>query len=379
MKILHIIPSLEKGGAERLAIDMCHAMGSLPGVEVALVTLGSKIAYQVENKKFTLVHIPARVQLSIWRRNRFFVQELERFITGFQPDIIHSHLFQAEIVSRSINYKGAVYFSHLHRRMPQFRKLQASSLFTKKDITDFYERTYLIGRYRALGGNRFIAIANDTLNYFRQVLPADLQRIDLLYNAINVKRFLRALPLANKQVLSRLVTVGRLVQHKNQQFLIDVMRCLHAEGQMVSLDILGDGPDRQILEQKVAAYKLEPYVKFHGNVERVEEILWESDLYIHGALSEPFGLVFPEAMAAGLPVVAVDGGGNRDLIENGWNGYILPAPTAEQFAEKVKLLLNDRQAYNSMRENAMNDAGNYDIDNYVPKLVAIYKDELSKR
>ncbi len=379
MKVVHIIPSLEKGGAERLAIDICRALGALEGVQVVLLVLRSKIDYKVANENFEIKVIPSTVALSLLKKNVLNVDELEQFMEEFKPDIIHSHLFQAEIVSRSISYKGAAYFSHLHSRMPQFRKLQASSLFSKKHITDFYERTYLIGRYRALGGNRFIAIANDTLNYFRQVLPADLQRIDLLHNAIDVKRFLRKDPAASRRVLSRLVTVGRLVQHKNQQFLIEVVRCLHQAGQLVSLDILGDGPDRHMLEQKVASNKLEQYVKFHGNVERVEDILWESDLYVHGALSEPFGLVFPEAMAAGLPVVAVDGGGNRDIIQNGRNGYILPAPTAEQFAEKVKLLLNDRQAYNNMRENAIKDAGNYDIDNYARQLVTIYKDELRMR
>ena len=78
-----------------------------------------------------------------------------------------------------------------------------------------------------------------------------------------------------------------------------------------------------------------PCVTATGNVSNVAQYLWKGEVYIHSAKYEPFGLVLVEAMAAGLPVIALDAGGNRDIVEDGVNGYLLPKDTNPKvFAEK---------------------------------------------
>ena len=69
-------------------------------------------------------------------------------------------------------------------------------------------------------------------------------------------------------------------------------------GISVKLSILGDGPNWKIIETEIEAHSLENDITLLGNVSNPEQFLWESDVYVHPAIYEPFGLVMIEAMAA---------------------------------------------------------------------------------
>jgi glycosyltransferase involved in cell wall biosynthesis len=86
------------------------------------------------------------------------------------------------------------------------------------------------------------------------------------------------------------------------------------------------------------------------------------------------GLVLVEAMAAGLPVIALDGMGNRDVNVEGKTGYLLPANTTpEAFADKIISIANNPVLHSDMAAFARNFAAGFDINTYTTKLVAEYK------
>lgn len=374
MRILHIIPNLRKGGAERIAMDICEELSAREGIEVKLVYLNNLAEYDTKNINYDLSFIPSSVRLSLTKPAQYNTQLLEKLIQEFQPDIIHSHLFEAEIVSRSITYPQAKWFSHCHDNMHQLETFSLSTLTNKKKLTEYYERRFLLKRYRSNGGNQFVAISKDALQYFERVLPSDLNNVKLLFNAVNSKRFTRPVDF-NKQNTGvlQLVTVGSLVDKKNQTFLIDVVQELVARNTKVHLHILGDGPNRQKLHDKVTALGLTKDITLHGSVAKVEEYLWNSDIYVHGAYYEPFGLVLVEAMVAGLPVVSLDGKGNRDIITNDVNGYILTEQKSQVFADKILALANEIALYNRIQQAGLQTAKQFDIVSYVDKLLKLYK------
>ena len=110
-----------------------------------------------------------------------------------------------------------------------------------------------------------------------------------------------------------------------------------------------------------------------GNVHDVPSYLRQATFFIHTALYEPFGLVLLEAMATGLPVISLDGKGNRDIILNGKNGYLLQENEPAMFVSKIIDLMNDGEKYQLISEYARSFAENYDIKKYVEKLVEYYK------
>jgi glycosyltransferase involved in cell wall biosynthesis len=127
------------------------------------------------------------------------------------------------------------------------------------------------------------------------------------------------------------------------------------------------------LQSQIEQLHLQDAVTLHGNVEFPEEFLKKSSLYLHTATYEPFGLVLIEAMACGLPVVCTDGKGNRDLIHEGENGFMVWERDPKLLADKIELLLKNETLRKEMGEKARVFAQEFGMENYVKELLSIYK------
>ncbi len=373
LRIVQVIPSLQKGGAERLCLDIVRWLRKLPGAEVRLVTLSAVNSYHEEYPEVEPEVIDAFVVPSILGRWKVDIASWERILDGFRPDVVHSHLFQAEILSRYRLREDVRYFTHCHDNMPQLKRLEWNELTSKHRLTEAYERSYMLGRY-AQCNNRFIAISPDTEAYFQKNLPEPLGRnITLLPNAIDCSRFsARTASPPTTDGAVRLINIGSFVAKKNQAFLLGVMQQLRSGGIDAHLTLVGDGPLRQEVMDKAKGLGLDSFVHFPGNVSRVEELLWESHVYVHSATYEPFGLVLLEAMAAGLPVVALDGRGNRELIVDGENGYLIESDNTEKFSSVVVSIVCSVLKWNALSNSGRTMVNEHDMCSYSRSLVGLY-------
>lgn len=369
MRILHIIHRLRKGGAERLCLDICNQLQKRDDVQIRLITFSEENYYPFLTESLDWHVIPASVRLSVFHKNVLDIDALQNAIEDYAPDVIHTHLFEAEIVSRSCNYPQAKWFSHCHDNMRQFRNFGIKTLFNKQLMTNYFEKRYLFSRYSVNGGTTFIAISHDTEQYFHRT--AACSPVKFLPNAIDYATFYQKLSRTIGKKL-RLVTVGSYQAKKNQKFLIEVARILCNRNIDFELHLLGDGELYADITQRIKENHLDTMVFQHGNVDSVETYLWQSDIYVHPAYYEPLGLVLLEAMAAGLPVVTLDGKGNRDIIIEGKNGYMLYEQNTEVFADRILEIWNDKQKYQQMSEFAQEYAKQYDIKPYVEKLLELY-------
>ena len=372
MKILHIIPTLCKGGAERLVIDIVNELSRRKDISIRLVVLHNVVDYDISAIKDLIHHIPAKLQLSLLRKIKFKIDTLQQFLEDFQPDIIHTHLFEAEIVSRSCLFPKAKWYSHVHDNMSQLANFRFSSILSKDKFLRLFEKKYLLKRYKINCGSQFVAISNHTESYIKSVqnkFPVILQ-----HNAINFCRFIRPENhFKSKNDFIKIINIGSFVPKKNQSFLVEVISNLKEKGVKTKIYFLGDGPTRHEVTKKAIQFGVMDSCFFEGNVENVEKYLWDSDIYIHSAKYEPLGLVILEAMAAGLPVITLDGGGNRDLIEEGKNGFLIEEANADLFVEKIMFMIEYKSSYQAVSTYAIEFAKNYDIKNYVDKLLTQYK------
>ena len=377
MKILHIIPTLAKGGAERLVLDICNQLSRINNIEVKLVIFRNEVKYDISDYEFEIKVIPSKINLSLIRKAKFEVTELEKFISNYQPNIIHSHLFEAELISRTVDYPSAKWFSHCHDNMIQMRQFNLSTFFNKSYLTNFYEKRYLFKRYKINQGTQFIAISNHTLDYFNKI--QSLYKVTLLHNTVDIERFTRPSELTKSNSGEiRIVNIGSFVKKKNQAFLIDIISRLNKMEIRTKTFFLGDGPIRNEVEEKAKSFKVSDQCFFEGNVNKVGQYLWNADIYIHTATYEPLGLVIIEAMASGLPVICLDGKGNRDLMVQGKNGYIFQEENAEIFAEQIIELMNDSEKYKEISSFAKEFSLQFDIKNYCEKLVEIYRTKIEE-
>ncbi len=374
MKILHIIPNLKKGGAERIVIDIVRILNQNASNQVKLILFEDKIEYDVDDIKNLIEIVPSKVQLSITKKHHLSISELQNTIELFQPDSIHSHLFEAEIVSRSCTFPKAKWFTHSHDRMSSLNNLSLFKIKSKRDLTNYFEKRYLLKCYRKNGGNNFIAISEDISHFLRTVLPKDLQSIQLLQNAIDLKRFEKPMDFNKvRDNVFNMVSIGRLDKNKNHQFLIDVVLDLKNRKIPVHLTIVGEGDERISLQEKILQLNLSDQLSLVGLQEKVEMYLWNADMYVHSAITEGFGLTLIEAMACGLPVVCTDGKGNRELIQEGENGFMVGERNPKLVADKIELLLKNDNLRLEMGEKTRKFAQGFGMEKYVESLLLLYK------
>jgi len=371
MRILHVIPSLQLGGAERICIDICEEIAGRLGHELILATLNDKIEHDISNKKFKIVNTDSIYTPSITGKPTIKLEGLEDLIDSFYPDVIHSHLFQSEMATRFNIRPNVTYISHCHDNMFQLKKPGLDSIFDKTKFTNLFERNWILKKYEECN-NTFIAISRDTYNYFTQNLPPNLaKRVILHPNAVNTVQFAYPEREFNAKIPKNIITIGSLIPRKNHSFLLDIAKSLIDSNFQVTIQILGKGPELNNLQEKINSLQLQNLVRIEASP-TIGPYLKKADLYVHVAINEPFGLVLVEAGAAGLPIVSLDGKGNRDLIHNNENGYLIEYQDINQFCEKIKLILTQEELYNKMSKKAIEIAKDFDIKSYVDKLLTIY-------
>lgn len=361
IKVLFIITDLGKGGAERYLIDLCSTLQSDNRFEFKIVTLYDNNQYVELTDDFEIVSVDYR-PFSLFHKNG--TPLLEDVINKFKPDIVHTHRYLAEFASSLYLIPSVIYICHGHDKMVQLSRFHLSTLFSKIKFLNFIERHYLIKKKYQRIPTYFIANSIDTENYYKENLPPkSLCSVNLIQYGFNFKRFFYP----TKQGLTvgkpiRILNVGSFQKKKNQIFIVDIARSLKKRGISFTIDLIGNGEEFDQVKGAIKEYSLEKEVFLRGVIDNVEEWYKGSDIYLHTAWYEPFGLVFLEAMAAGLPIVCLDGKGNRDIIVNRENGFIFYKEDPEMFADAIELLSKDCDLYLKISTFAKNFASNFDFE-----------------
>lgn len=172
-----------------------------------------------------------------------------------------------------------------------------------------------------------------------------------------------------------LLFVGRLTKEKNLEFLIKAFNLLKKDRHDTTLVLTAQGPLEHELKQLVRdlGLSLEKDVIFTGALpfDTLINVYYSADLFVFASLTETQGLVLIEAMAAGLPVVAVRANGVIDMVDDGVNGYLTPCDEKE-FINAIKKVLVDDETYAVFRANAYKKADMLSSVNMAQKLEKIY-------
>jgi 1,2-diacylglycerol 3-alpha-glucosyltransferase len=171
------------------------------------------------------------------------------------------------------------------------------------------------------------------------------------------------------------LAVGRLAKEKNQAFLLSAFVRILQDLPKAHLVFVGDGDDRSRLERLTHHLDARGHIRFVGAVphETVGEYYRAADLFLFSSTSETQGLVVLEAMAAGLPVVAVASDAAADLIGEG-RGGVLTSEEPEQFARSAVQLWGRPERRWAMGEAGRRIAAQYAPDACAAKLLGLYEE-----
>jgi len=176
--------------------------------------------------------------------------------------------------------------------------------------------------------------------------------------------------LRGKQIL---LTVGRLGKEKNHDFLLDVFSNLALRLPEAMWLVVGDGPYRGELEERIRERGLSDRVVITGYLprEKVKHAFALGDIFIFGSKTETQGLVTVEAMACGTPVVAVGEMGTLDVMR-GDNGGFMVREHVGDFASRVHALATDQALHRSKSEEAIRYAKRWSASGFAAQLRDVY-------
>jgi glycosyltransferase involved in cell wall biosynthesis len=203
---------------------------------------------------------------------------------------------------------------------------------------------------------------------------------DNLYNKISEKDSLKLLDLSPDSVI--LLSVGRLVKRKGVEWFINnVLGDLVRQNPKLVFLVIGDGQERQMIDQTIKDKGLEDNVRMLGRVSsEVRLAAYNSaDIFVMPNISVPgdiegFGLVLLEASTCCLPIVASGIEGIKDAIADGKNGVLVPASNPRAFINQIEKFLSDKKYAKDFGLKARDyTLENYRWDNLILKYIAIYE------
>ena len=163
--------------------------------------------------------------------------------------------------------------------------------------------------------------------------------------------------------------VSRLVKEKGLGVFVEVVRQLQKAGSSVRALVVGDGPERSSMQVAL------PEAVFTGHLggDEIATAYASSDLFLFPSETETFGNVTLEAMASGLPVIAADAAGSRNLVDNGETGFLCPPRDVEAFFDATTQLVADPSLRARFGASGRNASREYDWANVLDRMVRYYR------
>ncbi len=333
IKICYVIGQLSRGGAEKQLYELVKGIDR-ERFSPVVIGLSSGGFWTGEFRKLNIQVIELQR-----RKNREFTR-LFRLIKLFRiikPDIVHTYLFSANSYGRiAAIIAGVPVIIASERSLPETGKDKTGYQVFLDKILAFFSHGIICNSIKA----------SETLI---DKYSFDAKKVFTVHNAINTVDFLKGTELDSQRKIARKVvgTVGRLHSSKNYRLFLDMARIVLENSEPGSLKfvVIGDGDLRNELERYAQQSGIAENVVFTGESDDVFPLLQTMDVFVMTSLYEGLSNAIMEAMLAGLPVVATDVGGNRELVINGETGFLCPSNDASSLAEKVTGLLgNERDA-----------------------------------
>jgi len=324
-KVLHVIPTLRTGGAERLVADLLSAASTF-SKNYALLTLyqpeGTPLEAKLREKGVPIYALTKRPGLDLR-----LIPQIRRALTHINPNVLHTHLYA---------FRYCLLPARLCRISVHVHTLH--TLATHEDLRVF-RNLYAFAFRHALAHPVAVspAVARSALATY-----GSLPQLSQIPNGIALDDYTSITRTCSSRP-SRIVllNVARLEPVKNHLFLLEIAKFLHPLLPSFELWIAGDGPLRKSLEKVLRFTNLANHIKLLGNVADLRVLYASAQIFLLPSLREGLPMALLEAMAAGLPVIASPVGGVPDVISHGKNGILLQPEDPASWARTVYHLALD--------------------------------------
>ena len=308
------------GGAERVVCDLADGLSNR-GHAVTLIYLTGGVFLAPKNDRVRLIGVEMNSGMDL---PRAFLK-IKKIISGINPDVVHSHMVHANILTRLI------------RLVVPIKRLISTAHSSNEGGIIRMLAYRLTDRLADISTN----VSREAVKIFEEKKAVKKGRMIPVHNAISVNKFsfnsaarssIRA-QLNLDDDCKLLLSVGRLHEAKDYPNLFKALVILKKNGFAGKACIVGEGSLRSELEEMAVALNLSDIVVFKGIRHDIPDLMSAADLFVFPSAWEGFGLVVAEAMACERVVVATDCGGVREIV--GDLGYLVPPKNSAALADAI--------------------------------------------
>ncbi len=305
-----------------------------------------------------------------------------RFLRRHPCDIIHCY-------ARSIAPLLAATFHRVPVRI--WSKLGMSSYYAKGTTPTGIHKLQLNLRLSCLLSDKIFCIAQSVENELTSLSPSIEKKTVIGGAGIDLELYSSGSPanIRNEFSLSKnnliIASVGHAVPVKGWDILLQAYSKFQKIVPQSKLLLIGSTETDQenetlkLIMQLIKALSLEKNVVLTGKRHDIPNILAASDIYVQPSRSEGLGLALIEALAAGLPCVASNVGGIKDIIRNGKNGLLFEREDVNELAESMLRLANDSVLQEKLSKNTLQSVQHYGLETVTDAIINVYLQSLEAK
>lgn len=354
MRILHVITSLQTGGAEHLMVDLLPRLRSDSNLVELLLFDGTKTPFYSELKKAGIkIHT---ISNGGYIYNPLFILKLLRFVRKY--DIIHTHNTACQLfvpIAKCICGSKAILVTTEHNSTNRRRSIK---WFKPIDH-------WMYNRYESI-----ICIADQTMENLH-VYYGHENKLLVIYNGVDVSRFLKPVKNIEGNAQFVITMVSAFREQKDQESLL---RALAQLPNNYCLQFVGSGETEKRVQEKCADLGLNDRVTFMGVRQDVPDILEQSDIVVLSSHWEGLSLSSIEGMASGRPFIASDVDGLHEIVEGA--GVLFEHGNDKELAEKIQRLCENPDEYRKVAQRCQEKARQYDISVMANNYLELYQQVL---
>jgi glycosyltransferase EpsD len=308
------------------------------------------------------------------RKNYVAYKKLKMLAEREKYDLIHTHTpiasFIARLVYRNNNNIRVLYTAHgfhFHKGAP------------KKNWVIFYPMEKLAARWT----NGIITINEEDYNLASRLRLKDNNFSIFKVNGVGIdlRRFLPQKELEKSQLKKKygyeahdliLLSVAELNHNKHQDLLINAVSLLKNKMPNIKLLLAGAGDLEERYKKQTEVLGVQDNITFLGYRRDIPELLKIADVVVSSSRREGLPVNIMEAMATGLPLVVTDCRGNRDLVKNNANGYVVGINDVEGFANAVDKLCMSKELRQEFGNKSLQMINHYSVENVIEEMKKIY-------
>lgn len=347
------------GGAGNATSYIMKEFSSFPGLEIDLITSSIDKEYHLEKVGSNIrIH---RIPIGKNPQNLHYQSQKELMV----------YAVKAYFFARKLMKKNKYDLTHSFFTVPcgqvswilkKMHKLPYVVSLRGSDVPGYSQKFSLIYKFinpliRKIwkDADNVVSVSSGLRDLARKFNPD--QEIDVIFNGINISEF-QYQPEKVDTDHFRILCVSRLTQRKAIDYLIRAVANLKEKHPDVVLELVGDGEQKSELENLARELKAEKYIVFTGLVkhEEVSAYFNRASVFVLPSLNEGMSNVMLEALACGLPIVATDTGGTKELVDDGRNGFIIKMKDAKDIEEKVERLIADQELRKKMAQESRKKA-----------------------